>query len=95
MFQNGLHVKQNINEAIRFYTYAASKGYTPSQYALGALYANGDGVTRDKYKAYAYLTLAAAAGMKEAEKAKKQLEEDIQIQSRGAQYPRNQPVGGA
>lgn len=82
MFQNGIHVKQNINDAIKFYTYAASKGYTPSQYALGAIYANGEGISRDVYKAHAYLTLAAAAGMKEAEKAKKQLEEDMSLSER-------------
>ena len=70
------------NIAIKFYIYAASKGYTPSQYALGAIYANGEGVSRDVYKAHAYLTLAAAAGMKEAEKAKKQLEEDMSLSDR-------------
>lgn len=82
MYQNGVHVKKSINDAIKFYAYAAAKGYTPSQYALGVIYANGDGVTRDNYKAHAYFSLAAAKEMKEAQKAKELLEEDMSLSER-------------
>ncbi|MBR5129697.1 MAG: sel1 repeat family protein [Alphaproteobacteria bacterium] len=82
MYQNGIYVSKNISEAIKFYTYAAAKGYEPSLYALGVIYANGDGVSVDTAKAHAYFSLAATKEMKEAENAKKHLEEGMSLSER-------------
>ncbi len=67
--------QQNAELAVTYYTYAASQGYAPSQYALGILYANGDGVDKDILSAYSWITLAANQGLPQAIETQKQLEE--------------------
>lgn len=72
---SGKEGQKNTEQAVTYYTYAASQGYAPSQYALGILYANGDGVARDIFSSYAWITLAANQGLSQAIEAQKQLEE--------------------
>ena len=78
--QAGKDGEKNIEQAISYYKYAASQGHTPSQYALGTLYANGgEGVQRNILTAYAWLSLAATEGLPVAIQAQRQLEESMTL----------------
>lgn len=60
--------------AAQYHTYAASQGYALSQFALGALYAAGEGMERNLRTAYAWVTIASNSGLPAAAKAQKELE---------------------
>ena len=78
--QLGKDGEKNTEQAISYYKYAASQGHTPSQYALGVLYANGgDGIQRNVLTAYAWMSLAATAGLPDAIQAQRQLEENMTL----------------
>lgn len=79
MNQKGLGGIENMDEAIKFYQYAASQNYAPSQYVLGTIYANGDGVTRNPIKAYAWLSLAVNQKLGVAEEAQKKISENMTL----------------
>ncbi len=53
-------------QAIALHTYGASKNAAASQYALGIIYANGDGVEPDLINAYAWLSFASEQGLSNA-----------------------------
>ena len=69
----------NLPEAIKYYTYAASQSYAPSQYVLGTMYINGDGVTRDFFKGYAWISFAANQEFKPAIEIQKKLEDNMTL----------------
>ena len=77
--QQGKVGNANMDEAVKYYTYAASQSYAPSQYVLGTLYANGTGVSRDLYKGYAWISFAVNQNFKPAETAQKELEENMTL----------------
>lgn len=56
-------------EAVAFWRQAARGGDVKSQYLLGVQLFNGEFVTRDYVEAYAWLTLASRAGIREAAEA--------------------------
>jgi len=62
MYQYGLSVPQNDEEAARLFTEAANQGYANAQYNLGKLYRDGRGVPRDEEMSIHYFQLAAAQG---------------------------------
>jgi hypothetical protein len=61
-YQSGEVVKKNIDEAIRWYTFAAMQGHVDAQHNLGCIYMKGEGVPRDYEQAYTWAVLAAGNG---------------------------------
>jgi TPR repeat protein len=61
MYQTGLGIKQDEQEAARLYKLAADKGNAEAMYALSWLYRNGMGVPRDLKESETMLRLAASA----------------------------------
>lgn len=74
MNQKALGTPENMELAMKYYLYAASQNYAPSQYALGAMYANGDTGARDPIKGYAWISLAVNQKLKAAEEAMKKID---------------------
>ena len=62
MYQQGLGVLKNENEAVRFYRQAAAQGYAAAQSNLGFMYAEGRGVPKDESEAVRLFQQAAAQG---------------------------------
>ncbi len=65
MYATGRGTEKNLSRAITWYDRAGVQGMTRAQYNLGYLYAKGDkdeGLQPNSVKAYAWLSLAAAAG---------------------------------
>ncbi|MEM9879698.1 MAG: SPOR domain-containing protein [Pseudomonadota bacterium] len=56
-------------KAVSWWQEAATNGDARSQYMLGVLFFNGDVVSRDWTRAYAWMSLAAGAGLPEAAEA--------------------------
>lgn len=77
--QSGLLADKNPAEAVKYYTYAASQGYAPSQYILATLYANGEGVSRDMYKAHAWMVMSENRGFENAADGRRQLEKNMTL----------------
>ena len=77
--QTGPEAERDLDEAVKYYTYAASQSFAASQYALGTLYANGQGVEKNILTAYAWLSLAANQNLPVAIQAQKQLEENMTL----------------
>lgn len=69
-YQKGLGVQKNVQEAIKYYTYAAARNHGLSRYALGMLYMNSSGSMRNPVTGYAWVSLAADSGFAEAVKRK-------------------------
>lgn len=66
LYEKGLGVEQDYEQAARWYRMAAGKGVSFAQAALGDLYANGLGVPPYRSEAVALWTRAAAAGEQRA-----------------------------
>ena len=63
MYQQGLGVLKNENEAVRFYRQAAAQGYAAAQSNLASMYAEGRGVPKDENEAVRLYRQAAAQGL--------------------------------
>jgi len=74
MYQLGLGVPQDDQEAVRWYRLAAEQGDASAQFKLGLMYGQGEGGPKDYVLAQMWLNLAAAKGMKEAVKGRDILE---------------------
>jgi len=66
-------VPQDFVEAAKWYRMAADQGSTFSQYLLGIMYTEGEGVPEDHVEAYARLNVASARNFYAAFGAKKSL----------------------
>lgn len=77
--QSGFAGEKDLDRSLKYYTYAASQNYAPSQYALGILYAGGEGVDRSITSAYAWISLAANQGLPVAVEAQKKLEDGMTL----------------
>ncbi len=55
-------VKQSFKEAMLWWKFAASRGFTPAMNNVGLLYANGDGVPQDFEEAFKWWMRAAERG---------------------------------
>ena len=62
MYGNGRGVRQDDEEAVRWYRRAAEQGHASGQYNLGFMYENGRGVRRDRVEAARWYQLAAEQG---------------------------------
>ena len=62
MYQRGLGVSRNHNEAVRWFRKAAEQGSPEGQYNLGLMYRQGLGVQKNEREAEKWLRLAAAQG---------------------------------
>ena len=62
MYQNGLGVKQDDFEAMKWYRQSAEQGDAEAQINLGAMYANGRGVRQDDTEAVKWFKKAAENG---------------------------------
>lgn len=62
MYEEGLGVKQDYKEAVKWYLKAAEKGHAQSQYKLGTMYALGKGVSKDTLEAGKWFGKAAGQG---------------------------------
>jgi hypothetical protein len=58
MYDAGDGVAEDDAEAVRWYRRAAAAGNPSAQYNLGLMYANGEGVARDRTRAYVWLSVA-------------------------------------
>ena len=61
-YYNGLGVRQNYKEAVRWFRKSAEQGIVRSQYNLGRMYATGQGVIQDYVMAHMYWSIAAVSG---------------------------------
>jgi len=77
MYQLGLGVPQDDQEAIRWYRLAAEQGDASAQFKLGVMYDKGKGVLKDYVLAHMWMNLAAAKGVKEAVKLRDLLEKNM------------------
>jgi TPR repeat protein len=67
LYENGLDVEQSYEKAFEYYEQAAHLGdVNKAQYNLGVMYAKGDGIVQDLFKAREWWTKAAAQGSKSA-----------------------------
>jgi hypothetical protein len=62
LYMDGLGVRRDVAEAVKWYKRAARHGHVVAQSNLGDLYAEGRGVRRDLVEAYVWLSLAAQQG---------------------------------
>ena len=63
--------------AVKWFRKAAEQGYAGAQYNLGTMYGNGEGVPKDSVLAYMWLNLAAAQGLKDAQKGRGLVAEEM------------------
>ena len=77
MYHNGRGVEQSYERAFEYYEQAADLGHADAQFALGLLYATGQGVTKDELKAKEWWTASAAQGDEQAIKNLQILEKEI------------------
>ena len=77
MYQLGLGVPQDDQEAVRWYRLAAEQGDGSAQFKLGVMYDKGKGVLKDYVLAHMWMNLAAAKGVKEAVKGRDLLEKNM------------------
>jgi TPR repeat protein len=62
----GMHVEQNLLEAVRWFRLAANQGNVVAQWSLGVMYVNGSGVVQSNQRAYVWFSVAAATGHADA-----------------------------
>ena len=62
MYDRGLSVMQNYQEAVRWYRAAAEQGHTTAQFSLGVMYAAGECVGRDYQEAFRWFRTLAEKG---------------------------------
>jgi hypothetical protein len=67
LYENGIGVPKDFQEAIKWYRLSADQGNAIGQYSLGALYDNGQGVPKDSQEALKWFRLSAAQGYAEAQ----------------------------
>lgn len=81
MNQKALGTEGNKELAVTYYTYAASQNHAPSQYALGAMYVNGEigEGKRNLIKGYAWISFAAHQKYKQAEEALKKIDVEMTL----------------
>ncbi len=74
MFHQGEDRARDYEQAVKWYRYAAKRGYRRAQHRLGTMYAKGLGVGRNYIKAYAWCKVAAAQQSKYAMRKMKKIE---------------------
>ncbi len=59
---------EDVAEAVRLFRKSAEQGYALAQYNLGLMHSGRKGLPQDFIETYAWLTLAAEAGVEDAQK---------------------------
>jgi TPR repeat protein len=59
MYDEGLGVARNDNEAVKWYRRAADQGFADAQYNLALMYETGEGVAVNQVYAYMWFDIAA------------------------------------
>jgi len=67
VYDHGLGVPENDQEAVKWYRKAADQGDAYAQVNLGFMYAKGEGVPKDYIKAYFWWNIAAVTDQKARE----------------------------
>ncbi|MEX4056507.1 sel1 repeat family protein [Haemophilus influenzae] len=62
MYEEGLGVKQDYFEAVKWFRKAAEQGYAKAQASLGSMYYKGHGVKQDYFEAVKWYRKAAEQG---------------------------------
>jgi len=62
MYETGVGVERDIDDAVFWYQEAARNGETTAQISLAMLYMEGEGVDKDLIQAHAWLTVASFLG---------------------------------
>ena len=62
LYEEGVGVKADLTEALRWYRAAAERGDVKAQSTLGSFYLDGRGVPSDLVQAYVWFKLSAANG---------------------------------
>ena len=65
MYDEGLGVPQDYNEAVKWYRLSAEQGDAFAQSNLGVMYANGQGVPQDYALAHMWFNLSGSNGHKD------------------------------
>ena len=68
MYQKGLGVKQNDENAFEWFENAAEQGYPASQHNLGLMYSSGRGTKKDIIYGHMWLSLSVAQGVMRGKK---------------------------
>lgn len=74
MFHQSNEKARDYEQAVKWYTHAAKKGYRRAQHRLGTMYAKGLGVGRNFIKAYAWCKVSADQQSKFALRKMKKIE---------------------
>ena len=67
MFNIGIGVDVDLNQAFKFYKLAADQNHVQAQFKTGAFYSNGTGIEKDVSQAFKYFKLAADQGHVESQ----------------------------
>jgi TPR repeat protein len=67
LYERGIGVPANRQEAVRWYKASANKGYAEAQFKVGQIYGRGEGVPQDKSEASRWYIKAAEQGHPEAQ----------------------------
>lgn len=70
LHHDGLGVKQNFVEAVKWFKKSAEQHYAEAQFSLGNMYRYGRGVPKDYAQAYMWFSLSASGGQKNAAKSR-------------------------
>ena len=68
MFEYGLGITKDYDEALKWYTFAAAQGEAAAQTNLGLMYYNGQAFLQDDIMAHVWSNIAAASGDENAMK---------------------------
>ena len=79
-YARGDGVPQDYAEAIKWFHKAADQKDAMSQYYLGEMHEKGLGVPVDQVKAYQWYCLAASQGIREAEDARRRLQNNLTLE---------------
>ncbi len=71
--------ENNLERAVPYYIYAASKNFAIAQYLLGSMYIQGHGVEEDLIKGHAWLEMAANQRYEPAQEAMEDLDKRMTI----------------
>ena len=77
MYDIGLGVPQDNQEAARWYRLAAEQGYASAQTSLGVMYATGRGVLKDLILAHMWFNIAGANGDEQAREIRDTVEREL------------------
>ena len=79
MYEYGLGVSRDYNEAVKWYRKSAEQGDADSQCNLGHMYAQGLGVQKDYYEAEKWTKKSAEQGNAQAKKNLKTIKDLIKM----------------